>query len=101
MSSMDATGHGEASKEMHETMMKGMQDMQALPMSSDPDHDFAVMMKHHHQMGMKMAEIELKHGKNPEMKTMAKETIKSQGKETQQLEAWLGKHNKSADKAAE
>ena len=64
--------------------------MHDMPMSGDPDKDFAMMMKMHHQKGVEMAEMELQHGKSAEMKAMAKKIIEAQKKEIAQLDKWLG-----------
>ena len=43
-----------------------------MPMSGDPDVDFAMMMRIHHQGAIDMANAELSNGKDPQMKKMAK-----------------------------
>lgn len=65
-------------KDMRASMMMGMDEMQKMPMSGDTDKDFAMMMKIHHQQALNMAEMELKNGKSPEMKAMAKHIIVAQ-----------------------
>lgn len=70
--------------------MKGS-SMHNMPMSGDPDKDFAMMMKMHHQQGLEMAEMELQQGKSAEMKAMAKKIMEAQKKEIAQLDKWLGK----------
>jgi uncharacterized protein (DUF305 family) len=84
-----AGGH---SKQMHEQMMSGMQQMQSMQMSGDMDKDFANMMRHHHMQGIAMAKMEMAHGKSPEMKRMADKIIKSQQKEIAEFDKWLQKH---------
>ena len=50
-------------------MMKDMSGkMSSMPMSGDPDADFAMMMRIHHQGAIDMANAELSNGKNPQMK---------------------------------
>ena len=71
--------------------MKGMDSMQSMKMSGDPDKDFAMMMKIHHQQALEMAEIEMRDGKSPEMIAMAKKIMESQKKEIAQFEKWLAK----------
>ena len=46
--------------------------MTSMPMSGDPDVDFAMMMRIHHQCAIDMANAELSNGKGPQMKKMAK-----------------------------
>ena len=76
---------------MKGTMMMGMEEMQKMPMSGDTDKDFAMMMKIHHQQALNMAEMQLKTGKSPEMKAMAKQIIAAQKKEIAQFDKWLAK----------
>ncbi len=78
-------------KDMRGSMMMGMDEMQKMPMSGDTDKDFAMMMKIHHQQALNMAEMELKNGKSPEMKAMAKQIIVAQKKEIAQFDKWLAK----------
>ena len=77
------------SAQMHESMMQGMKEMQSMKMSGDQDRDFAMMMKKHHEDGIKMAQIELDRGKDPKMKEMARKIIESQKKEAAEFEKWL------------
>jgi Domain of unknown function (DUF305) len=82
------------SMEMHNSMMKGMKDMESMPASGDTDRDFAMMMKKHHQSALDMANVELQHGKDPNLRTMAKGIITSQTKEIKEFDNWLAKHKK-------
>jgi uncharacterized protein (DUF305 family) len=50
-----------------------------------------MMMKMHHQQALHMAEMELAHGKSPEMKAMAKRIVAAQKKEISQFDQWLAK----------
>ena len=79
------------SHDMKASMMMGMDGMQKMTMSGDTDKDFAMMMKMHHQQALNMAEMELAHGKSPEMKIMAKQIIAAQKKEIAQFDKWLAK----------
>ena len=79
------------SMNMHKAMMKGMKDMEAMKSSGDIDHDFAMMMKMHHQSALDMAEVELQKGKDPKMRSMAKKIIESQKKEIKEFDQWLAK----------
>ena len=79
------------SHDMKASMMMGMDGMQKMTMSGDTDKDFAMMMKMHHQQALHMAEMELAHGKAPEMKAMARQIIAAQKKEITQFDKWLAK----------
>ena len=62
--------------------------------SGDIDHDFAMMMKMHHQSALDMANIQLQQGKDAKLRSMAKDIIKSQTKEIKQFDNWLAKNEK-------
>ena len=72
-------------------MMTGMDSMQKMPMTGNIDKDFAMMMKIHHQQALDMAQMELKDGKSPAMKKMAKQIIAAQKKEVAMFDQWLAK----------
>jgi uncharacterized protein (DUF305 family) len=64
--------------QMHRIMMEPMKNMK---MSGDTDRDFAMMMAEHHMSGIRMAQVELKSGKNAELKRIARNIVDSQTKE--------------------
>lgn len=70
---------------MHDNMMTGV-------MSSNPDVAFAKGMTAHHQGAIDMAKTELKYGKDPEMRKLAKNIIKAQQPEIDQMQMWVKKH---------
>lgn len=67
---------------MHGPMMKGVMD-------PDPDAAFVRGMIPHHQGALEMAEIQMKYGKDPEIRKLAQEVIEAQKKEIQFMEEWL------------
>ena len=83
-----------ASMDMHKSMMSGMKGMESMKGSGDVDHDFAMMMKMHHQSALDMANIQLQQGKDAKMRSMAKDIIKSQTKEIKAFDKWLAKNEK-------
>lgn len=78
-----------------EVMDKMMQDMHSMKMTNDPDHDFAMMMKSHHQGAIEMANIELSKGANAELKQVAQKIIDDSQKDINDLNAFLGSHQPS------
>jgi uncharacterized protein (DUF305 family) len=60
-------------------------------MNGDVDHDFASMMIPHHQGAIDMAEGELKYGKDPAMRDLAKRIIADQKKEIKLMHDWMSK----------
>jgi len=57
----------------------------------DPDKDFVMMMIPHHQGAVDMARVELKYGKDAELRALAENIISSQEKEIVQMKAWQDK----------
>lgn len=76
-------------------MDKMMQDMHSVPMTNDPDHDFATMMKHHHQGAIDMSNIELTQGTNAELKQVAQKMITDAQKDITDLNAFISSHQPS------
>ena len=76
---------GSPSAEMHMTMVRMNDAMSKAKMTGDTDKDFAAMMLVHHQGAIDMAELEVKHGKNPELKAMAQKMIDMQKAEQVEL----------------
>lgn len=68
--------------------------MASMTMTGNPDVDFAMMMKVHHQGAIDMAQAELKNGKEPQMKKMARDIIAAQKKEIAQFDKFLAAHAK-------
>lgn len=98
MPSMPMQGAAMAPGDM-KGMMKDMNDkMSSMQMSGDQDVDFAMMMRMHHQGAIDMAEMELKAGKAPEMKSMAKSIVSSQKKEIAKIDKFLAKRGHQMDK---
>lgn len=94
-SGMSPENISEGSRQLHQLHMQMMlQDMPQMQMTGDSDRDFAMMMKHHHEQGVKMAEIEARNGKSPELKAMANKIIQSQQQEIKKLDDWLNRNTK-------
>ncbi len=81
--------NGEMHHELGETMKDMMDKMNNMQMTGNTDKDFAMMMKSHHEGAVKMAEDELSHGKQYEIKKMAQKMITDQNKEITDFKAWL------------
>ena len=76
-------------------MMKDNNDkMSAIKMTGNTDVDFAMMMRIHHLGAIDMAQAELRDGKDPQMKKMAKAIIAAQKKEIAQFDKFLAKNNR-------
>ena len=82
------SGAAKAFADVNQKMMDGMQ----MEGTGDADHDFAMMMIPHHQGAIDMAKVELKYGKDPEMRALAKKIMKAQKPEIDQMNKWLAIH---------
>jgi uncharacterized protein (DUF305 family) len=85
-----------AGGDLKQVMATMMQRMQSMQMTNDPDHDFAAMMRDHHQGAVEMAQIEVRDGKDAELKAMAQKMIADQQAEIAQFDRILANHKPSA-----
>lgn len=92
MKKMDAN-ESEASKAYNDAMMKMHQKMAIKP-SGNADVDFATGMIPHHEGAIDMARVELKFGKDPELRKLAEEIVKAQDSEIALMKSWLEKNAK-------
>lgn len=74
-------------QQMHEGMNEGLHHENA-------DKAFAIGMIAHHKGAIDMAKIELKYGKDPEMRQLAEQIIAAQDPEIKQMQAWLSQQSK-------
>ena len=87
-----SAGHGaEGHNELMDAMNKMMDKMKSAPMTGNADKDFVTMMIPHHQSAVDMAENEISHGKNVEMKKFSQKVIDDQSREIKEFEEWLKK----------
>lgn len=87
-----AAAFQKASENMHHGMM--------IEYTNDPDIDFVRGMIPHHAGAVEMATIELKYGKDPELRKMAQEIIDAQNKEIEFMKKWQSKNDKASTKPA-
>ncbi len=77
-------------KEAHIDMMKHMN----MEFTGNADVDFVRSMVKHHEGAITMAKVQLKHGKDQEIRAMAEKIIKDQEKEIADFNVWLKKNAK-------
>jgi uncharacterized protein (DUF305 family) len=81
-----------AVQQMHNAMTAMMNDMQTMETSGDPDQDFAMLMRRHHQAAIDMARVEIVNGKDEKLKAMAQKMIDDQQKEVTEFFNFLKGH---------
>lgn len=84
-----AADDSEATRGSKAAMMKMMHGMPLY--TGDADVDFNKQMRGHHVAAIEMAEVQLKHGKDPASRALAQEIIVAQKKEIAGIDAWLAK----------
>lgn len=74
-------GYEAANAKMHKDM--------AIKLTGDADRDFLAGMIPHHQGAIDMAEVVLKHGKDPKVRKLAQDIIAAQKAEIAMMQEWL------------
>lgn len=85
--------------EYQQSMINMQEQMQSASKIANADIAFATGMMAHHQGAIDMATIQLKYGKDNQMRALAQAIIKTQQDEITQMQRWLSKHknDKSLD----
>jgi uncharacterized protein (DUF305 family) len=93
MASADAANEPASTKAYRAAMAKMHQGMD-IPYSGNADQDFVAGMIPHHQGAVDMAQVELRYGKDPALKRLAREIVSAQEKEIAFMRQWQAKHPK-------
>jgi uncharacterized protein (DUF305 family) len=87
-SDASASASTQAFQQGEEKMMKDM----GRPYTGNADQDFVARMIPHHQGAVQMAEVQLKYGKDPELRKMARDIIRAQKQEIAFMNKWQARH---------
>jgi uncharacterized protein (DUF305 family) len=93
MSASAEAGSSASTQAFKDADEKMMQDMESPAYTGDADKDFVAHMIPHHQGAVAMAQVELKYGKDPELKRLARNIIKAQHEEIAFMQRWQAKHS--------
>lgn len=85
-------GHDHAATDLYAPAMKAMHEGMTVEPTGDADVDFVRGMIPHHQGAVDMAKILLEHGKDPELRQLAEDVIRTQDAEIAFMRGWLEKH---------
>ena len=86
--SQGGSGSSEGLTAANDKMMKDMD----VELTGNADRDFVAMMMPHHQGAVDMAEVELKYGRDPELKKLARDIVAAQRKEIASMQKWQASH---------
>jgi uncharacterized protein (DUF305 family) len=81
--------------ELNSSMSTMHAAMSSVITSGKSDVDFVRLMVPHHQAAIDMAKIQLRYGKDPEMRRLAQEIITDQQSEIDLMQLWLKRHEPS------
>ncbi len=84
---MSMSSHG--SSQLRAAMDRMMNSSSKAVLNGDTDHDFLALMISHHEGAIEMAAIELRQGKRPEVRRLARGIVAAQTSEIKQMRAWL------------
>lgn len=87
-----------AAKAFENAANKMHKDM-AVVLTGDADTDFMRLMVPHHKGAAAMAKVVLKHGKDPEVRKLARSVVAGQEREVVQIRSWLDRQEKTASKS--
>lgn len=85
----ESKAKGKHGQEMLDALIKMRNDLAAAPMIGDTDRDFAVRLLAHHQAMLSFLDVEIKHGKSPRLRAVAKDLARVYRIQARSLEAWL------------
>jgi len=81
-----------ASTKAYQDAMAKMDKGMSITYSGNADKDFVAGMIPHHQGAIDMAQVELRYGKDPQLRKLAHDIVAAQQKEIAFMQGWQAKH---------
>ena len=86
--------HEAASTAAYRAAMAKMDRGMAISYTGNADRDFVAGMIPHHQGAIDMARVELRYGKDPEMRRLAHAIVVAQEREIAEMRHWQARHRR-------
>ncbi len=96
----DTVEYDNSDSPLMQIMQSMSEDMNTMTLTKDPDHDFAMMMKLHHQGAIDMATYELANGNANVIKAKAQMMKDAQAMEIMKLDSFMNAHTVMPDNLA-
>lgn len=90
------SAEGAGSTQEFEKANQKMHDGVTMTFTGDADVDFVTGMIPHHQGAIDMAKVQLKYGKDPEIRKLAEDIVRAQEDEINLMNAWLANRRAGA-----
>lgn len=84
---------GDVSEQLRSATEGTLNQLQSAGLNGDPDHDYAHLLILHHQDAVEMAEVQVQHGQNEELKALAQQIIDNNQQEISELETWVSSND--------
>lgn len=82
------TSTGDPMEQLRSATEGTMEQLQQEELNGDPDHDFAHILILHHQDAIEMANVELQHGQNQQVKEIAQKIVDNNKQQIAELQTW-------------
>ena len=80
------------STDAYRSAMQSMHRNMDVPYTGDADRDFVAGMIPHHQGAVEMARVELRYGKDPVLRRLARDIVAAQDREIALMRRWQARH---------
>lgn len=90
-----ATGQqGDPAQQLRAATEGTMEQLQQQELNGDADHDYAHLLIMHFEDAIEMAQVELQHGQDPELKRLAQQIVDENQRQISELETWTSNNSR-------